>query len=214
MTIRLSPVFPLELKRADVDATGIFSGYASTWGGPPDSHGDIIVKGAFEKALRLHKQRKTMPKMLWHHDQTEPVGKWLQLEEDDKGLLVTGKLTLETRRGKEAQALIREGDILDLSIGFVVAKGGWKKVGGIRQIRDVQRLVEISLVALASNQRAVIISSKEKPKSRKAFEHLLRNAAGLSAREAKRAVTAVRNEQDIDRVLDEIQGLRDDIRTR
>ena len=62
--------------------------------------------------------------MLWGHDHKEPVGKWLTLKEDATGLQVTGRLTLGTRRGAEAYALLQD-DALALSIGFAVAGGGW-----------------------------------------------------------------------------------------
>ena len=40
-----------EIKSEDVNADGIFRGYGSTFGGAPDSYGDIMEKGAFKKSL-------------------------------------------------------------------------------------------------------------------------------------------------------------------
>lgn len=203
MNYRLTPAI-LEIKRASVDATGHFTGYASTWHDEPDHDGDIIIKNAFSNAIRKHKQAGTMPAMLWSHLHQEVIGKWLSMEEDNHGLLMTGKLTLETERGKGAHALLRD-DAIYLSIGYAVAKGGATRTGDIRRIREIGRLGEVSLVAMPSDTTARVISKQARPESRKEFEHLLRNAAGLSAREAKRAVTAVRNEHDLDPVIEKIR---------
>ena len=42
---------PLEIKADDVGDDGTFKGYGSTFGGMPDSHGDIIVEGAFHDTI-------------------------------------------------------------------------------------------------------------------------------------------------------------------
>ena len=39
------------------ERTGEFSGYASTFGGEPDSYGDIIAPSAFKGSLREHEKR-------------------------------------------------------------------------------------------------------------------------------------------------------------
>ena len=218
--LKLSPLI-LEVKRDSVDTKGMFTGYASTFGGPPDSVGDIIDHGAFNIALKQHKENSTTPAMLWSHDVNEPIGKWLRIEEDQHGLHATGKLTLGTKRGSEAYALLKDNAI-GLSIGFSVARGGTRVSNSVRYIKTVALLAEVSLVAVPANTRAQITSIKSKPTTRKEFEHLLRKAGGLSVQEAKRVTyggwgNLVRQEQDstdLDQILSEIQGLRNDIRTR
>lgn len=209
--IRLTPVLH-EIKRADVTSTGTFSGYASTWGGPPDSYGDIISRGAFLSAIQSHKASDTMPALLWSHDQQEPIGKWLTLTEDSTGLLVHGKLTLGTKRGKEAHALLKD-DAIALSIGFSLAEGGAKTSGNTRTITKVGKLAEISLVSMPANSRAKVIATKAT--TPREYEKQLRDQLGLSVREAKRACAGgwsslVRDEHstDLNRVLSEIQDLR------
>lgn len=210
---RLTPAI-LELKLLGADAKGVFQGYASTFGGPPDAYGDIIRKGAFQQALRTHEQGDTMPAMLWSHSQSEPIGKWLSFEEDHKGLLATGKLTLATQRGQEAYALMQDGAVA-LSIGFILGKDGAEMRGSVREIKNIARLVEVSLVAVPANTNARITASKARPTTPRDFERLLRDAAGFSAREAKRLTAKgwaglVRDGEDsqLDQVLAEIQQLR------
>ena len=52
--------------------SGVFSGYASVFGGV-DSYGDTIEKGAFAETLSDH----GLPKMFFNHDGFDlPIGKW------------------------------------------------------------------------------------------------------------------------------------------
>ena len=59
-----------------------------------------------------------MPKLLWQHDQTRPIGIWHEIYEDEYGLFVKGQLLLELHQAKEAYALLKAGVIDGLSIGF------------------------------------------------------------------------------------------------
>ena len=70
--------FPLEAKAEG--AAGIVSGYASTFGGMPDSYGDVIAVGAFADSLKQHKAANTRPALLWSHDQSSPIGKLLDVQ--------------------------------------------------------------------------------------------------------------------------------------
>ena len=84
MALRIHKTLNLEDVSLKFDGeTGVFSGYASVFGGV-DSYGDTIIKGAFEATLRNGK-----PKMFFNHDWNSlPVGKWTKAKEDDKGLWV------------------------------------------------------------------------------------------------------------------------------
>lgn len=217
-TDRLSPAVPLsriEIKRSGSQTEGIFTGYGSTFGGPPDSYGDIIDPGAFADAIREHEHAETMPAMLWSHDQTEPVGRWLELQEDDYGLRVSGRLTLGTHRGREALALLKD-DAIGLSIGFMLKPTGYEHRGGVRHIKRIEKLAEISLVAMPANTRARVTGTKAKPTTPRDLEKLLRDAAGLSAREAKRAASGGwsayaregRPTSDLDSVVAQIEELK------
>lgn len=170
---------------------GEFKGYGSTFGGPLDSYGDVIAAGAFSESLATHKTRKTMPAMLWHHDASEPIGRWLELREDATGLAVTGKLTLGTTRGSEAYALMKD-EALGLSIGFRIPSGGAAYSREKRTLKKVD-LVEISLVALPSNHAARIThvkSAQIKPGNIRDFQAMLRERLGFSKDEALRISSA------------------------
>jgi HK97 family phage prohead protease len=135
---------------------GFFKGYASVFN-VVDSQGDRLTQGSFNQSLKKHNDNQTMPKMLWQHDATAPIGKWTLIQEDDRGLYVEGQLLLEVERAREAYALIKEGGIDGLSIGFHIING-YKK-GNTRVLTEVN-LMEISLVTFAANPNARIMECK------------------------------------------------------
>ena len=177
----LSRSFTLELKRAP-DAAGVFEGYASTFGGPPDMQDDIIARGAFAKSLDEHKARGTRPAMLWMHDPERPIGTWLAITEDSRGLAVTGRLVLESEKGAEAYALMKAGALAGLSIGYRTRDAAYVRAG-VRELRDIE-LLEVSIVSVAANPRARVTAVKAA--DIRSFEAQLRDVLGFTQREAKR----------------------------
>ncbi|MBO9437328.1 HK97 family phage prohead protease [Sulfitobacter sp. R18_2] len=139
--------------------SGEFEGYGSTFGGEPDSYGDVIAAGAYTETLAAHKSRGTMPKMFWQHDAGQPIGKWLDAEEDDKGLLMRGKLNMGVQRGKEAYALLKEGDIDGLSIGYRIKEYSVDTDSGVWTLEKLD-LMEVSVVSIGANENATISSVK------------------------------------------------------
>ncbi len=143
---------PEELKIRAVDeddSEGIFEGYAVVWDST-DSHKTRFVKGSFTKTL---KERGDRVKILYQHQTDEPIGKPLELREDDVGLFVRGKLTGGVRRADETRKNI-EAEVIDtLSFGFNTVSS--KAAGQFRDITEV-KLYEISPVTFASNDQAKI----------------------------------------------------------
>ncbi|MEH6721045.1 MAG: HK97 family phage prohead protease [Aurantimonas endophytica] len=142
-----------------LDKSGEFEGYGSTFGGEPDSYGDVIAAGAYADSLAAHKARGTMPKMFWQHDSSEPIGKWLEAEEDDSGLLMRGKLNMNVQRAKEAYALLKEGDIDGLSIGYRIKEYSVDTDTGVWTLEKLD-LLEVSVVSIGANENAVVSSVK------------------------------------------------------
>jgi HK97 family phage prohead protease len=180
MTIRQS--FPLEFKFAGSDAAeGVLTGFASTWGGPPDSYGDIVERGAFAKSLG-----ERWPVMLFAHSQSRPVGKWLEVAEDARGLRVKGQINLQTTDGRETHAMLKHGDLGGLSIGFGVPEGGRIiHKDGTATLTEIE-LFEISVVAIPANPRATVTGVKTFG-SRAELEEILRES--LPARAAKKLLS-------------------------
>jgi HK97 family phage prohead protease len=165
---------------------GVFRGLASTFGGPPDHHGHIVDAGAFSKSLAVHAARGTRPALLWSHDQDQPIGTWLDLQETDEGLEAVGKLNLEVAKAREVYALMKDG-ALALSIGFLIHPGGSKHAADGRHLTELE-LIEISPVALPANTNARVTQVKGEFHTPNQLERAVRDALGLSARQAKRLI--------------------------
>jgi len=141
-----------EIRAVDADK-GIFEGYASVFG-VVDTYGTSIQKGAFTKTLQ---ERKDKIKVMWNHDEDEPIGKPLEMREDDYGLFVRAQLIRGVQKAEEALLLMKEGVINTLSIGFSIPRGKDSIVDGVRQIHEV-KLYEFSPVVFESNDAATINS--------------------------------------------------------
>jgi HK97 family phage prohead protease len=123
------------------DRPGSFDGYASVFG-VPDLARDVVMQGAFRQSLAG--QAASEVKLLWQHDPSQPVGLWTSLVEDARGLRCQGQLNLDVQRGRELYALMKQGAVNGLSIGFKTVKSRKDPLGG-RQLLSVD-LWEISLV--------------------------------------------------------------------
>lgn len=143
---------PFEVKEV-VDVSGggwEIAGYASTFGGEPDSYGDIIAAGAFAESIAA---RPT--KFLYEH--FEPIGKQLEIREDDKGLFGRWSI-VDTQTGTDAYKLAKAGVLDSLSIGYFTVEDEWTREG-VRILRKVD-LFEVSCVAIPANRNAVITDVK------------------------------------------------------
>ncbi len=139
--------------------SGEIEGYGSTFGGEPDSYGDVIAPGAYSDSLAAHKSAGTMPKMFWQHDSREPIGKWFEAKEDSKGLFLRGKLNMGVQRAREAYELLKERDIDGLSIGYRIKEYSVDTDTGVWTLEKID-LREVSIVSIGANDNATIASVK------------------------------------------------------
>ena len=128
--------------RTRIDDDGTVEGYASLFG-EIDAARDMVMPGAFSRTLKSRGVRR-IP-MLFQHDPAEPVGVWLGLTEDFRGLRARGKLIPDVARGRELLALLRAGAVDGLSIGFRTVRGRIDPATRVRKIIDLD-LWEISIV--------------------------------------------------------------------
>lgn len=144
---------PFEVKEIVPVADGGWeiAGYASTFGGEPDSYGDVIVRGAFADSIA---SRPT--KFLYEH--FEPIGKQLEIREDDKGLFGRWSI-VDTQVGTDAYKLAKGGVLDSLSIGYRTVEADDYTADGVRLIRKID-LYEVSCVAVPANRNAVITDVK------------------------------------------------------
>lgn len=180
--------FALSIKATGDD--GSIEGYGSVFG-VKDAYDDIIAPGAFKASLTAHKQADTMPAMLWQHDADEPIGVWLEMVEDERGLRIKGRLALDTVRGKEAHALLKMGALNGLSIGFVSKQWSYDRETDIRTLTELD-LWEVSLVTFPANGKARVTNVKaaDELAAPKDAERILRDA-GFSKQDATAFVSRV-----------------------
>jgi HK97 family phage prohead protease len=164
-----------ELKR-EPDADGSFEGYASVFG-VVDQGMDVVERGAFVKSIGSGRKVK----MLWQHDQAQPIGVWDEIKEDERGLFVKGRLLKDVRRGSEAMALLRAGALDSMSIGYRTVTAANEGNGSVRKLMEVD-LFEISLVTFPMLPEAQVTAIKS-IKTERDFERFLRDA-GFSKKDS------------------------------
>jgi len=150
-----------------------FSGYPSTFW-HVDSYGTFFVPGCWTKTLQERGPAAPRPKVkvLWQHDPYHPIGHPTVLEQDGTGLRAEAHTLLTTRYGLEAAALVENGTLDGLSVGFREVRGrpateddplildfapAWIKsdptlAWGFEEVA----LWEFSLVTFESNEAALI----------------------------------------------------------
>ncbi len=168
----------LEFKLTSVDPTGrTIEGYAAAFNNV-DQGADVIYPGAFTKTLA---ERGNKVKLLWQHDRTEPIGKPLELREDANGLFIKAVIS-DTARGRDALALLRDGAIDGMSIGYEPIPGGtdYSRVGDktIRNLREI-KLYEASLVTFPMNEAAAVTALKAGRRMRRDKAEIVKNIRNL-----------------------------------
>ena len=148
-----------------LDPEGFITGYASLFN-TPDEAGDIVEKGAFNACIA--KKGIADVRMLWQHDPAQPIGKWLHIYEDEKGLKVTGQLCLDIQKGRDVRALLLAGALDGLSIGFKAIKSKKTRNQPYRILTEID-LWEISLVTFPALKGARVSAVKGD-----AMNHLLK----------------------------------------
>lgn len=150
----------LEFKVTKFDYRGrTLEGYAAAFNNV-DLGGDVIHQGAFTKTLA---ERGGKVKFLWQHDPTEPLGRPIEMREDENGLFVKAIIS-PTSRGNDALALLKDGAIDGLSIGYDPVKGAtdFERVDSgetVRHLKEI-KLFEFSLVTFPMNESATVTGLK------------------------------------------------------
>ena len=164
-----------------------FQGYASVFNGL-DSYGDTIIPGAYSRTLE---NRRRPVRMRWNHF-GPVIGKWLTLQEDDRGLYVEGELTPGHSIASDVAASLMHKAIDGLSIGYMVNEE--EMDGDVRVLKEIE-LVEISVVEEPADINATISNIKsaiDDAKTIKELEGLLRDAGGFSRAHATALVGRIK----------------------
>jgi HK97 family phage prohead protease len=125
-----------------------------------DSGNDIILKGSFSKTLLTRKGRIAF---CYQHDIYNPIGKILEIEEQDFGLFV--KVSISASED-DIQTKLKEKILNEMSIGYRVIeskRGGGMGYEDANVISEIM-LYEISIVTIAMNDKAIITGMKSEEK--------------------------------------------------
>lgn len=170
-----------------VKESGEFEGYASVYD-VVDSYKEVVAPGAFKRTLEEWKAKDALPPALWQHRSGEPLGPFLEMREDDRGLWVRGQLLVDDiPRAREARALMQARAVRGMSIGFNVYKETWDSDSKLLYLNEID-LWEVSIVTFPANVQAKVEAVKnmfaDKLPDLKEFEDFLREA-GFSRSQAK-----------------------------
>jgi HK97 family phage prohead protease len=136
--------------RDDAGEQGIIEGYFARWG-QVDSHNTRFQKGCFAKSIK-----ERMNKIVIRNSHGNPIGKPLEIREDEKGAFFSGQCSLSVQEAREAFDLVRDEVVTGLSFGFQNVNDKIEK-DGIRTFTEV-KLLEISPTWLPSGDDSRITS--------------------------------------------------------
>ena len=168
-----------------------FVGYGSVFG-EIDSYNDVVVKGAFNTSLAKHKTKNRKVVMLHQHQANNPIGVYSVVKEDDTGLYVEGEINLKVQQGREDAALMEQGALTGLSIGYNTVNAKYDPESDLLFLTEVD-LWEISPVTFPAGDTARVNSIKaiESADSIRDVESILRDA-GFSKTEAQALISKAR----------------------
>lgn len=156
---------PFELKAQD-DTARTFEGIAAAY--TQDAGGDVIHPGAFKRTLdHWRGSGRVVPLLDQHAASLNPahsvvahtLGKMIEATEEASGLRARFQVA-KTKAGDDLLALLRDGMVEGLSIGYKAVNPQPREDGG-RDLREV-KLSEISVVTFGMNADALIDLSSVK----------------------------------------------------
>lgn len=160
---------PVEYK---ADGEGTVEAFVSVFGNV-DSYGDRVMLGAFADSIA-----QKLPKMVWQHDITRPIGKTVLAEEiaagdarlpdslkDYGALYVKGVFNLNTTDGKDAYEHIKFGSIDEYSFGYEEVEttplaDGTKELNKVNIIEWSPVTVGANPMTMTSNVKAMTLEEK------------------------------------------------------
>lgn len=193
--------FDLQVKESG-DETPRIVAYASTFHREPDSYGDVIAKGAFEKSLaRIKSEGRYLP-LLYGHRMDDPmmnIGRVVEAGEDEIGLLIEAEFDMENPNAVKARRDVLAKTLCKLSFAYDVIDWGFVEFeDGIKatELRELE-IYEVSLVPVPANHHAEVIDAKAGRRNSKADTDAVSEAISAikSQLEAIRGICAADEEE-------------------
>lgn len=174
----------------EVGDSGTVTGYASTFDVQADSYGDMVQKGAFTETIAARKETGHPFPLCWNHDLDQIIGAVDEIEEDDKGLLITASF-FDTPLAQEKRAIVKSGVVYQFSFAYSIDEARRptedERKLGIAQVLEKVSLYECSLVVVPANQNAVVtdvkaadMEEKSGRRNRKSDEEIIKQIISLA----------------------------------
>lgn len=182
------------IKFAPGSDSGVFEGYASVFD-VTDSDGDVIRPGAFKSALAGRRPMRDVAMFFNHRKFDVPIGRWVDLVEDSKGLHARGELTPGHAQADMIRAAMRHGTVGGMSVGFAFGRDGYSTTKTGREFTAIAALREISVCTFPANEQAQITSMKslDSVESIRDCENWLRDVAGCSKSDSLAFIARVKS---------------------
>jgi len=172
------------------DDSGEISGYFSTYDREPDSYGDVIAPGAFEKTIASRKESGHPWPLCWNHDLNMIIGSVDpdNIEDTDKGPLMTASF-FNSELAQEKREIVKSGVVYQFSFAYDVKQAAQVTLEDGTKANELQEidLFEVSIVPIPANQNAVMTEVKsEEPevkagkRNRKSDEEVIRQIISLA----------------------------------
>lgn len=140
---------------------GAVRAYASTFDRVPDSVGDVVAPGAFDKTISNWKASGKPIPLLWGHDTDDPfsnIGAAIDYGTDERGLWFDAEFDADNEKAQYVRKLVKEGRVFQCSFAYAVKDAAPVELeGGVKanELRELD-LFEISIVQIPANQNATV----------------------------------------------------------
>ena len=185
-------------KSFDIKAneTGTISGYFSTYDREPDSYGDVIAKGAFDKTIKARKDSGHPFPLCWNHDLDQIIGSVEpdNIEDTEKGPLMTASF-FDTQLAQEKREIVKSGVVYQFSFAYDIIDQAEVTLEDGRKANELREidLFEISIVPIPANQNAVMTEVKAvNPEIEAAKAEMVEALEKAGKRNSKKDADAIR----------------------
>lgn len=166
-----------DVKYKEDGGNGSIEGYASTWIREPDSYGDMVKEGAFEKTLKERWNGGKGIPFLWSHqmDNLQSFIGTATADEDEKGLHFIATFD-DTAEAQKVRQLYKDGRLRKFSFAYDIRKSGQVTLEDGTKANELQELdlFEISAVTVPANDDAGVVDVKSGRRNSKSDEDKLK----------------------------------------
>lgn len=140
---------------------GAVRAYASTFDRTPDSVGDVVAPGAFDKTIANWKASGKPIPLLWGHDTDDPfsnIGAATDYGTDERGLWFDADFDADNEKAQYVRKLVKEGRVFQCSFAYAVKDAAPVELEGGQKANELRELdlFEISIVQIPANQNATV----------------------------------------------------------